>query len=54
MGDLSALAAALQVARSIGERFNEAAFSEWTRREAADNKAYDLSRLDIFLARLHD
>jgi len=52
-GDVSALASAVLVARAVGKRFDESRFCAWARREAANNAAYDVGRLEIFLSRLH-
>jgi hypothetical protein len=51
-GDLSALNSALAVARAVGDRFDERGFNDWARREAMNNRAYDIRRLEIFQSRL--
>ena len=47
--DVSAYAAAITVGKAMRQRVDWALFERWARREAADDRTYDVSRLDRYL-----
>lgn len=51
-GDLSALDAAVKVARAVGQQFKRDIFERWATEEATKNNAYDLGRVRLFFSRL--